>query len=424
MEYTYRERVADKILARKLEGKGAVVIEGPKWCGKTTTAEQHAKSVVYIDTPEDIDYYRSLVQINPKEILKGDTPRLIDEWQNIPQIWDTIRFDVDHTHQLGQYILTGSSVPADMSKVMHSGTGRFGWVRMRTMSLWESGDSNGEISLRKLFEQENQTATSGSDLERIAFLTCRGGWPLSLQMRDEIALDQAFDYVDAIVKRDISASDGVSRDSTRVRRLMRSLARNQGQSVSYAKIYRDLEENEGGGLNEDTVATYTKALNKIFVTDDVEAWNPNLQSATAIRTADTRYFTDPSIATAALGLGPKDLIKNLTTFGFMFETLCIRDLKVYAESLNGKVYHYRDKNGLECDAVIHLRDGRYGLVEIKLGGERLIEEGVQTLTKLSRLINTAKMNAPAFKMILVGVGKYAYRRVDGIYVVPIDCLKD
>ena len=424
MGVDYKPRIADRILSLKLEGKGAVLIEGPKWCGKTTTAEQKAKSIIYISSPEDIEQYRNLVHINPRLILEGNKPRLIDEWQNIPQIWDSIRYDVDHTREFGQYILTGSTIPVDMSEVLHSGTGRFGWIRMRTMSLWESNDSNGSVSLKKLFEDEEQGGTSESDLDKLSFLVCRGGWPQSLRMREEVALDQAFDYVDAIANRDIQLSDGKLRESSRVRRLLRSLARHQGQSVSFAKISQDLKDNEGDGMNPETVATYIRALERIFVTDDVEAWNPNIQSATAIRTVDTRYFTDPSIATASLGMGPKNLISNLNTFGFIFETLCIRDLKIYANALNGNVYHYRDKNGLECDAVVHLRNGDYCLIEIKLGGEKLIEEGVKTLTKMYSLLDFNKMRKPAFMMVLVGVGKYAYRRRDGIYVVPIDCLKD
>lgn len=424
MKIDYKHRIADKILSRKLEGKGAVVIEGPKWCGKTTTAEQKAKSVIYISSPEEIEQYRNLVLIDPKLILDGDKPRLVDEWQNIPQIWDAIRYDVDHTNKFGQYILTGSTIPLDMSEVLHSGTGRFGWIRMRTMSLWESNDSNGSISLKKLFEGEEQSGVSDSNLEKLAFLACRGGWPQSLRMRDDVALDQAFDYVDAIVNRDIRLSDGKLRESSRVRRLMRSLARHQGQSVSFAKISKDLKDNEGDGMNPETVASYIRALERIFVTDDVEAWNPNIRSATAIRTVDTRYFTDPSIATASLGIGPQELVNDLTTFGFILETLCMRDLKIYANALNGNVYHYRDKNGLECDAVVHLRNGDYGLIEIKLGGDKLINDGVESLTKLYSLLDFSKMKKPAFMMILTGVGKYAYKRPDGIYVVPIDCLKD
>lgn len=366
-----------------------------------------------------------LATLNPKLLLKGENPRLIDEWQIAPQLWDSIRFDVDHRHQLGLYILTGSCVPADMSDVIHSGTGRFAWMRMRPMSLWESGESSGEVSLSELFSgNHNVSGISSMDLERMAFITCRGGWPLSIGMSDEIALDQAFDYVDAVEKRDIQNVDGISRDPSRVHRLLRSYARHQGAQVSYPAIRADLIDNEGESLDVDTVASYIRALKMIFVIEDVEAWNPNLRSKTAIRTSDTRYFTDPSIATASLGIGPADLISNLNTFGLVFETLCIRDLRVYAEALNGKVYHFRDKNGLECDAVIHLRDGRYGLIEIKLGGDKLIEEGATTLKNLANQIDTTKMKQPSFLMVLTATGNYAFRREDGVLVVPIGCLKD
>lgn len=420
----YRARIADQILAHKLKGKGAVVIEGPKWCGKTTTAEQIAKNVIYINSPEEINYYRQLAKISPKEILKGEKPLLLDEWQNISTIWDTIRFEIDHSRQMGQFILTGSAIPADMSEVMHSGTGRFGWLKMRTMSLWESKDSSGEVSLKSLFDSAEISAQTNKSIEDLAYLTCRGGWPVAVDLPKEVALDQAFDYVDAIVNRDIGLSDGKIRDNSRVRRLMRSLARHQGSQISFAKISEDLKANENINVHDDTVASYIRALERIFVIEDVEAWNPNLRSSTAIRTLDTRYFSDPSIATASLGLGPNDLINDLKTFGFILETLCIRDLRVYSETLNGKIYHYRDKNGLECDAICHLRDGRYGLIEIKLGGETLINEGIKNLLKLKSNLNLTKMAPPSFMMIIVGVGKYAYKNEEGIYIVPITTLKD
>lgn len=422
---TYRPRIADKLLERKLRGKGAVLIEGAKWCGKTTTAEQHAKSVLYMSEPGKVQQNIQLATLNPKLLLQGANPRLIDEWQIAPQLWDSIRFEADHRHELGLFILTGSCVPADMRDVIHSGTGRFAWMRMRPMSLWESGDSSGEVSLASLFDGNHDIAgVSNADLERIAFLMCRGGWPLAVDMEDEIALDQPFDYLDAVEKRDIQKVDGVTRDPARVHRLLRSYARHQGASVANTAIRADLIENEGESFDVETVASYIKALEMIFVIEDVEAWNPNLRSKTAIRSSDTRYFTDPSIATAALGVGPADLMSDLNSFGLIFETLCMRDLRVYAEALNGKVYHYRDKNGLECDAVIHLRDGRYGLIEIKLGGDKLIEEGASTLKNLANLIDTTKMKKPSFMMVLTATGSYAFRRDDGVLVVPISTLKD
>lgn len=420
----YHPRVVDRLLARRLQGKGAILVEGAKWCGKTTTAEQLAQSVLYMSEPGRLEQNRQLATLNPSLLLRGDKPRLVDEWQVAPQLWDAIRFEADHSGELGQFILTGSSVPADMSEVVHSGTGRFGWLRMRPMTLWESGDSTGDVSLEALFEGKEQAGLAQLDLERVAFLACRGGWPLAVAMEPTIALDQAFDYVDAVSRRDIQQADGVDRDPARVQRFLRSYARHQGAQVNYGVIKADLGENEGMSLDESTIADYIKALKRIFVIEDVEAWNPNLRSKTAIRTTDTRYFTDPSIATAALGLGPQDLIQDLPTFGLIFETLCMRDLRVFAEALNGAVYHYRDKNGLECDAVVHLRDGRYGLIEIKLGGDSLIEQGAQTLNALAGRIDTTKMKHPSFLMVLTATGNYAYRRADGIYVVPLGALKD
>ena len=421
----YKQRIADRLLVRKLAGKGAVLLEGAKWCGKTTTAEQIARSVLYMSESGKIEQNKQLATMNPGLLLRGDKPRLIDEWQVAPQLWYSIRFEADHSHELGLFILTGSCVPADMSSVVHSGTGRFGWLKMRPMSLWESGDSTGEVSLKDIFEGKKQIeGVSKLDLERVAFVTCRGGWPLAVDMEDDIALDQAFDYLTAVEQRDIQQADGVERDPARVHRLLRSYARHQGTQASYATMRADLADNEGDSLSEETIASYIKALKSIFVVEDVEAWNPNLRSKAAIRTSDTRYFTDPSIATAALGLGPDDLISDLNTFGLIFETLCMRDLRVFAEALNGSVYHYRDKNGLECEAVIHLRSGHYGLVEIKLGGDKLIEEGVQTLTSLAEKIDTTKMKKSSFLMVLTANGSYAYQRTDGVYVVPIGCLKD
>ena len=424
MEKVYKKRIADGLLQRKLAGKGAVLIEGAKWCGKTTTAEQIAKSILYMSETGMVEQNIRLASLNPKLLLRGESPRLIDEWQIAPQLWDSVRFESDHG-QLGQFILTGSSVPADMSKVIHSGTGRIGWIKMRPMSLWESHESTGEVSLAELFTEPDQVGGINKiDIEQVAFLTCRGGWPLAVDMDREIALDQAFDYIEAVEKRDISKVDGVERDPVRVHRLLRSLARNQGSQASFGTIRADLQANESDILSEDTISSYIKALKEIFVVEDSEAWNPNLRSKTAIRTSDTRYFTDPSIATAALGIGPQDLVNDLNTFGLVFETLAVRDLRVYAEALNGKVYHFRDKNGLECDAVIHLRDGRYGLVEIKLGGDELVDEGSESLLRLAGKIDTERMKAPSFMMVLVGVGTYAFRREDGVYVVPIGCLKD
>ena len=420
----YRERIADAILSRKLEGKGAVLIEGPKWCGKTTTAEQIAGSVLYMDDPEKMEQNITMADVNPKRLLTGEAPRLIDEWQLAPKLWDAIRFEVDHRRELGQFILTGSAVPADTRQITHSGTGRFSWLTMRPMSLYESGDSTGEVSLGALFGGAAEIdGCSGLGMERLAFLVCRGGWPQALDMRDEIALEQATDYYDAVVRSDINRADGVQKNPEKVRRLMRSYARNQGTQVPNTVLAGDVSGSDETPIDEGTVSAYIAALQKIFVVEDMPAWNPNLRSKTAIRSSDTRYYVDPSIAAAALGIGPNDLMNDLKTFGFLFETLCIRDLRVFADALNGEVFHYRDKDGQECDAVVHLRNGQYGLIEIKLGGDRLVAEGAESLKAMRDKIDTDRMNAPSFLMVLTGTGDYAYRRPDGVAVVPIGCLK-
>lgn len=421
----YKQRITDKVLAKKLQAKGAVLIEGPKWCGKTTTAEQISKSILYMADPEKKAQNLTMADISPKRLLAGDNPRLIDEWQLAPKLWDAVRFEVDHRDELGLFILTGSSVPVDSGEISHSGTGRFAWLLMRPMSLYESGESSGEISLKVLFSNPGEIfAENQLDLNSLAFLTCRGGWPLATTLSGDIALEQAFDYYDAVVNSDISKVDGVSRNPERVRSLMRSYARNQGTQAAHEVLCEDIATNDSSSFNSDTVYSYINALKKIFVIEDMEAWNPNLRSKTAIRTSNTRYFVDPSIAVSALGVGPDDLVSDLNTFGLLFETLCIRDLRVFADALDGKVYHYRDKSGLECDAVVHLRNGNYGLIEIKLGGDKLIEEGAANLKILRDKIDTDKMKAPSFLMVLTGTGDFAYKRPDGVFVVPIGCLKD
>lgn len=421
----YRNRIADQLLRDKLEAMGAVLIEGPKACGKTTTAEQQAKSIIYMDDPSRQEQYKQMAQTNIRFLLEGETPRLIDEWQEVPQFWDAIRFEVDHRDEDGQFMLTGSAVPADIRNIRHTGTGRYGWLTMRPMSLWESGESTGEVSLSELFlAPDNIGALNKMTLPMLAFAVCRGGWPKSLRKSERGALLQAVEYYKAITVSDISRVDNVKRDAERTKRIMRSYARHQGTQASIAAIRADISANEPESVSDETVGAYLAALRKIFVIEDMPAWNPNLRSKTAVRTSDTRYYVDPSVGVAALGLGPNDLIDDLNTFGLFFETMCIRDLRVYADALDGAVYHYRDKNGLECDAVVHLRNGSYGLVEIKLGGEKLIEDGAKTLIALSKIIDTSRMKAPAFCMVLTGVGAYAYRRTDGVYVVPVGCLKN
>ena len=422
--FSYRPRIVDSALKRKLRGKGAVLIEGPKWCGKTTTAEQVSKSTLSVDDPSTVNTNKILSEIDPERLLTGDHPRLLDEWQVAPKLWDAVRHHVDRHKGQGQFILTGSSVPADISETIHSGTGRFGWLVMRPMSLYESGDSTGDVSLASLFESQPISGCSDLDLDRLTFLICRGGWPESVNMDDDVALDQAFDYIDAVIRNDMSRVDDIRRDPQKVRMLLRSYARNQGTQISQASISADISSNDTEGVSEETVSEYLQALRKLYVIEDMKAWNPNLRSKTAIRTSDTRYFVDPSLAAASLRIGPQDLINNLNTTGFFFEALAVRDLRVYAESLDGDVYHYKDNLDNECDVVIHLRDGRYALLEVKLGGERLIDEGVRTLKDVLRRIDTDKMGKPAFMAIITGTERYAYRRDDGIIILPLGALKN
>lgn len=402
------------------------MLEGPKWCGKSTTGEHHSQSAIFMDDPRRREQYRLFVETNPENILEGATPRLIDEWQIAPLIWDAVRYTVDHRAGMGQFILTGSAKPADRDKISHSGTGRFSWIRMRPMTLFESGDSDGSLSLEALFNNPGQKvyADSDTDLAKMAFLVCRGGWPVVADIPRDVALRPAIDYYDAVVNVDIREVDGVSRSVDRAKRLMRSYARFQGTQTSVRQIVEDINGADNNIIEEKTVRSYLDILRSLFVIEDLPAWNPNLKSKTAIRTSDTRYFVDPSIATAALGIGPADLMQDLKAFGLLFETLCVRDLRVYCQPLGGEVYHYRDKNGLECDAVVHLPNGKYGLVEIKLGGDRLIEEGAATLLQLASKIDTDRMPAPSFLMVLTAVSPFAYCRKDGVLVVPVSCLKN
>ena len=424
---SYKKRILDNLLPKKLESAGAVVLEGAKWCGKTTTAEQIAQSIVYMSEPSKVEQNILYSRIQPNKILDGATPRLIDEWQIAPQLWDAIRFNVDHAGGLGKFILTGSAVPPQTDEMHHTGTGRFAWLKMRPMTLWESGESSGAVSLAKLFESGRTDGVDAKalDLDEMAYIVCRGGWPQAVSMTGRrAALEQAFNYVDAVAESDISRVDGVRRDARLTRRILKSYARLQGTQATAAVIKADMASAEVASFDDDTLYAYLGALKKIFVIEDAEAWCPNLRTKTAIRSAETRYFVDPSIAVAALGLGPGDLVNDLPTFGLAFECLAIRDLRVYAQALHGEVRHYLDRSGLECDAVVHLRNGQYGLVEIKTGGKELVEKGVASLQTLSKKIGAAKsLPPPAFRMILTAVGEYAYtRKEDGIVVCPISAL--
>lgn len=421
----YKHRIADRILERKVLGKGAVLIEGPKWCGKTTTAKQIAKSILDLGDSSVLMQSSQLIEISPKSLLEGKTPRLIDEWQALPTIWDSIRSEVDRRGEPSQFILTGSSVLPEADETIHSGTGRFAYIKMRTMSLYESGESTGSISLTDLFEGKPfGVLQNDMNIDELAYLTCRGGWPWATLIPKEVALDQAFDYVDSVIRKDIQRVDKTKRNAERARLLLRSYARNISQQISYNTIRKDMLSNDSSTLDEDTVADYVKALKKLFVIEDLAAWNPNIRSKAAIRTSDTRHFVDPSIGTAVLRLGPKDLVNDLQTFGLFFEDLVVRDLRVYAEALDGELYHYRDSSGLECDTVLHRHDGNYALIEVKIGGEERINEGATNLLALANNIDTNKMPAPSFMAVIIGVGKYAYQRKDGVYVIPIGCLKD
>lgn len=424
-EVKYKQRIADYMLRRRLEGKGAILIEGPKWCGKTTTAKQVAGSILNLGDITILKEAQQDFQMQPKKLLEGDTPRLIDEWQTMTPLWDMVRSEVDERQGEGHFILTGSSVPPEQDSLIHSGTGRIGRLKMRTMSLWESEESSGSVSLNDLFNGVDfGTPSNNINIEQLAFLICRGGWPKSTLLRKNASLDEAFDYFDAIYNVDIHRVDNIRRSSERARLLLRSYARNQGSSISFEKMNAEIIDNDNKSISSETISDYVGALKKIFVIEDMPAWNPNLRSKIAIQSTDTRYFTDPSIATAALGISPDDLLNDLCSFGLFFETMAVRDLRTYADAMDGKIFHYRDSKGLECDAVLHRRNGSYALIEIKLGGMDNIEKAAATLKKMASKIDTTKMPQPSFMMVLTGVGSYAYRRPDGVLVVPIGCLKD
>ena len=419
----YLPRIADTILSDRLNSKGAVLIEGPKWCGKTTTAKHIAGSVIEMDRPDMAKQYREMAELNPGALLQGEVPHLIDEWQLAPNIWNAVRYEVDQRDEFGQFILTGSSVPARLDPSSHTGTGRIVRMKMRPMSLYESGESSGQVSLKELFEGKEPEGTDSHSLEEIAFEICRGGWPKAIGIQEKAALQQAIDYYDAVVSDDISRADGISRDKDRTRRLLRSYARNIASQASLETVRQDILANDTDTFDSATLYSYINALKKIFVIEDSPAWNPNLRSKAAIRTTETRYFVDPSIAAAALSIGPNDLINDLHTMGLLFENLCVRDLRIYADLLDGEIYHFRDKSGLECDVVLHLRNGSYGLIEIKLGGDTLIDSGAESLLSLAKKIDTSRMKAPSFLMVLCAKAPFAYRRRDGVIVTPISCIR-
>jgi len=430
-EIKYLSRIADKTLELRLEAFGAVQITGPKWCGKTTTAERRAASVIKMQDPDRRGGYLATARTKPSLLLKGDTPRLIDEWQVAPVLWDAVRHAVDERKEKGQFILTGSTV-VDDDEVLHTGTGRISRMSMYPMSLFESQESNGTISLRALFDKPDYDidgVTTDLSVERLIFAACRGGWPASLDvMRSEAKLLIAKDYVDIICNEDISRVDKTRRHPALARLILRTYARNICTLAKKTSMLADVAE-EMEGLSMPTFDDYVKALEKLFVIDDIEAWSPAIRSKASIRTGKKRCFVDPSIAVAALGASPESLELDLNTFGFIFECLCFRDLRAYSQALGGTLSYYRDRYNLEADAVLHLDDGRYALIECKLGS-REIEEGAQHLLEIKKLIavknqtgKQTRLREPDLLIILTG-GDMAYTRPDGVKIIPIGCLRD
>ena len=423
MENKYLKRIADRVLQDRLAASGAVLIEGPKWCGKTRTALENSKSHLFMQDPDKAISYLKAADTKPSLLLKGDTPRLLDEWQTAPVLWDAVRFMVDQRGKSGQFILTGSAVPKD-NVVQHTGTGRISRLLMRPMSLYESMESNGSVSLKALFDGETEIDNfSTLTIEQITFAIVRGGWPASIGKSEKIALRHAIDYVEAIINADVSRVDGIEKNPVRVRALLRSLSRNISTLATIRTIHDDIAMGDTDeSISEKTISQYLRALDRIFVTENLPAWNPALRSKTAIRTSPKRQFVDPSIAAAVLRLTPSRLLEDFNYFGFLFESLCDRDLRIYAEAIDGQVFHYRDASGLEADAVIALNDGRWAAVEVKLGSKE-IEDAAVHLLELKNKVNTEKMREPSFLMILTG-SEIAYRREDGVYVVPLGCLKE
>jgi predicted AAA+ superfamily ATPase len=416
----YLSRICDKELQEALTSAGAVLIEGAKWCGKTSTAENMAESALLMQDPDKTKSYQQIADTKPSLLLKGATPRLLDEWQISPVLWGAVRYEVDKRQQTGQFILTGSAVPAD-NLTEHTGTGRISRMLMRTMSLFESKESNGTVSLMDLFNKTPDIESiSDLSIEQAAFCICRGGFPASIGKADKTALRMPVDYVEAVINQDISRVDGVEKNPNKVRLLLRSLARNIATMASYQTILDDVEATEES-LSDKTLYSYYKALKRSFVVEPLPAWSPSLRSKTAIRTSPKHHFVDPAIATAVMRINPDALLHDFEYFGFLFESLAVRDIRIYAQHNDGDVFHYRDKSGLEADMIVQLRDGRWGAIEVKLGSKQ-IEDAASNLLLLRNKINTDKMREPSFLMVLTG-GQYAFQRQDGVYVVPLACLK-
>ncbi len=421
----YLERVGDELLKRKLRSSAAVLIEGPKWCGKTSMGAQVAKSIVYIQDPDKRSMYRKMADTQPSLLLEGETPHMLDEWQTIPVLWDAVRFAADKRQEMNQFILTGSATPIDAdenSEMEHTGTGRIARLRMRPMSLWESKESQGQISLKALFDgtQEMGLFENPLTINDLAFVMCRGGWPGSLALEKEDALEVAFNLVDELVNTDVNRVDGTEKNPDRVRAVLRSYARNISTMTAASTIMADVKANDIS-ITDKTLTNYLTALRRLFIIEDAKAWQPSLRSKTGIRTSNKRHFVDTSIATAVLELNPTSILEDFNLFGFLFEDFCMRDIRVYTEPLRGTVYHYHDNSDLESDLIIRLHDGRWAAVEVKTGSKE-IEEAATNLIELKKDVDTSKIGNPAFLMVLTA-GQYAYRREDGVYVVPIGCLK-
>ena len=420
----YYKRYVEKLIEKKLKSSGAILVAGPKFCGKTTTCSLFAKSIYRINTKSIV----TTTRMNPKIALIGDTPHMVDEWQKVPDTWNYIKEDLDIDYQFGKYILTGSSTPADKTEIQHDGAGRIVTLRMRTMSLFESLESNGLISLRELFENKDLNVVSANEkitLEDIAFLICRGGWPLSLIGDKDVALDITKNYYDGLFTFEDSDNEKFRNKKPEVlRMIIRSYARNISTEASLKSIINDVKQSNERTMDEKTFNEYLEALKDLYIIEDMEAWNPNIRSKTSIVSTPTRHFVDTSIACQSLSISPNDLLNDIKSFGLFFEDFAVRDLRVYASVLDGDIRHYRDNAGLECDAIIHLNNGKWGAIEIKLGGNELIDYGAKRLNTLkNKLFEKSNTQAPSFMMILTAYGP-CYKRNDGIYVVPINMLRD
>lgn len=419
----YYKRLIEEEIVLKLKSSGAIVVAGPKFCGKTTTCMLYQKSFVKLNTKQAI----AMARMNPKAVLVGENPRLIDEWQKAPDIWNQVKDDLDFNYEFGKYILTGSSTPADKTEVHHSGAGRIAPLNMRPMTLWESKESKGTVSLKDLFEGgENFPWDMNQDftLEDVAFLLCRGGWPIAVLAPRDIALEITKNYYNGLFVFEDSENERFRNKKPEVlRMILRSYARNISSEAAVTTIISDIRQSNERTMDTKTYDDYMEALKDLYIIEDMEAWNPNIRSKTSIRSTPTRHFVDTSIACRSLGVSPGDLMNDLESFGLFFEDFAVRDLRVYADSMGGVVKHYRDNAGLECDAVVHLEDGRWGGIEIKLGGDDLINDGAESLKKLrDKIVEKSDEKAPSFLLVLTAVGG-AYKREDGVFVAPINLLR-